>query len=325
MRVVAFGDLYTDYYFNNNSTYLMGGKTNANIICNLAKNIETAFIGTAGNDIQGKICTDSLKELNVDTKINIINNRTKMFFNTVSSFTKICPICNKNHGYNGTKFNKNDLLNYINKEDYIVIDNLSNETLSAIENINNPIFLDCGYTKCFKNKSIIEVKKSFNKNYKIVNFNERVIKYLEKHYNFTCLDIYNIIQPELMIITKGKRGSTLIYNGFIQEKTIETPTKEIDPSGAGDAFFSEFIKEYLNSGCDISENMIKNAYKNASSLSSKVVRMLGARTHLQKMYKLENYDNCICDSKIIVKKGTVPFSNPFPQLSWMGVFAKLIF
>lgn len=95
MRVVAFGDLYIDYYFNNNSAYLMGGKTNANIICNLAREVDTAFIGTVGNDIQGKICTDSLEELDVDTKINIVNGRTKTFFNKVASFTKICPVCNK--------------------------------------------------------------------------------------------------------------------------------------------------------------------------------------------------------------------------------------
>lgn len=34
----------------------------------------------------------------------------------------------------------------------------------------------------------------------------------------------------------------------------------------------------------------------------RVVGMLGARSHLQRLYKLESHDNCICDSKIIVKR-----------------------
>jgi sugar/nucleoside kinase (ribokinase family) len=73
MRVVGIGDLAVDYYYKNNKCIgINGGKSSSNIIFNLSYlGIKTAFIGACGNDIQGKICIDSLNKVGVDTKYSV--------------------------------------------------------------------------------------------------------------------------------------------------------------------------------------------------------------------------------------------------------------
>ena len=82
MRIISFGDLYCDYYFRNNILIgVMGGKSGANILCNLSKKYNCTYIGVVGNDTAGDICINSLNKLNVDTTlIKVVNQYTKKFF-----------------------------------------------------------------------------------------------------------------------------------------------------------------------------------------------------------------------------------------------------
>lgn len=93
-------------------------------------------------------------------------------------------------------------------------------------------------------------------------------------------DIYSLFQPKLMIITRGREGADIFFENKIIQKNLINSTREIDPTGVGDAFFSVFIKEYFNNSSEINEEFIHRTFSQASSLTANVVRHVGARGHI---------------------------------------------
>jgi sugar/nucleoside kinase (ribokinase family) len=296
MRIISFGDLYLDYYFKDNQVIgICGGKTNANIIANLAKYYHTAFIGCAGNDFQGTVAIESLKKLNVDVSlIDRIDCKTKVFFIDQNKCSQICPICHRELSYHGLKFNINKVLNNIQKDDYIVIDNINLITLEIINNVSNKAFLDIGYLKESMYSSLDETLSLLKGRFEIINMNERVYKALNSKFKIDELKLYEILRPKILLITKGKKGVDIIHNGIIKKITITNPAKDVETSGAGDAFFSEFIRTYLEIN-EVNDYMLDKAYERASLLSRKVVSKYGARAHIEPLYKITNYQGCICE------------------------------
>lgn len=297
MRVISFGDLYIDYYLNNDLVLgICGGKTNANILANLSKYIETSFIGVVGNDIQGKICIDSLKRLGCDTSnIDIIDEHTKSFFIDNKGYSNTCPYCGRKLSYHGLKFDEEKTKQLIKEDDLIVIDNLNKSTMDIIDNLNNKVFLDIGYLGSLLYMSLDEITELLEGKFEIINMNDSVYEVLRKKFQIDSIDLYELIKPKLLLITRGKKGVDIIYNGELIEKEITEPAQEVEKSGAGDSFFSEFIRTYIESNFELNEKVISLAYMRASAISRFVVTNYGARTHLEPLYKIDNYHECICN------------------------------
>lgn len=298
MRVISFGDLYIDYYLNNDLVIgICGGKSNANIIANLSKYFDTAFLGVVGSDIQGKVAIDSLKRLGVDvTHINTIDTKTKTFFIDSKGYTKVCPYCGRELSYHGTKTDFDEVRKNIFDDDYIVVDNLNETTIRLLNEIDNKAFIDIGYLGSLMYDSLDEIKEKLANRFEIINMNERVYNIIRKKFGIDSVDLYELLNPKILIITHGKKGSDIIYNGIFEEKNIEDAINEVEVSGAGDAYFSEFIRTYLESDCVVNEKVISLAYMRASSISRFVLTNYGARTHLEPLYKIDNYHECICNS-----------------------------
>lgn len=77
MRVVSVGDLVMDYYYKNGKLLgVNGGMTSHNIVANLSSmGINTAVLGTCGNDMAGMIAKKSLSDLKVDVaNVKILDN-----------------------------------------------------------------------------------------------------------------------------------------------------------------------------------------------------------------------------------------------------------
>ena len=293
MKIVSIGDLVTDYYYENGKLEgVDGGMSSHNIIANLSKlGMKTLVIGVCGNDIAGQIAVKSLKDLKVDTsKIKIIKNtKTRCFHinRLIDGFTskKKCPICLKKHWYNDSLLKIDDIKNNISKKDVLVLDNLNEINRQIISNTENRIMLDLGQYYELENLTDQEIKRIFKKKFDIINLNERVEKYLNKRFD------KNILNANLIIITKGSKGAKFIFNNQTILKKLK-PTKEIDSNGAGDAFFASIINDYLKEDFDIDK-----AYENAIKLTSKVVKNVGARGHLHKLYKVKKVkDICTCES-----------------------------
>lgn len=298
MRLISFGDLYIDYYLNNDLVIgICGGKSNANIIANLSKYFDTAFLGVAGSDPQGKVAIDSLKRLGVDVShINIIDDKTKTFFIDSKGYSKTCPYCGRELSYHGTKADFDDIKNNILEDDYIVIDNLNDTTLNLLNEVPNKAFIDIGYLGSLMYDSLDEIEEKLANRFEIINMNERVYNIIRKKFGIDSIDLYELLKPKILIITHGKKGSDIIYNGILEEKKIEDAINEVEVSGAGDAYFSEFIRTYIENDFVVNEKVISLAYMRASSISRFVLTNYGARTHLEPLYKIDNYHECICNS-----------------------------
>lgn len=301
MRLVSFGDLYLDYYFKDGKLIgIDGGKTNANIIANLTSHFNTAFLAIIGTDSRGDIAAYSLRRLGVDVQvIKQVGGNTKAFFIEDSKYTTTCPYCDREVGYKHVHIDETSIIKNIKSDDIIVVDNVKTSTINILKAITNKAFLDIGYISDIRFKSLDEIVDDLHNRFVAINMNERVYKFIKNKFNIDSLELYELIRPELLIITRGKRGSDIIYQGEFIKKELDNVSVEVDSSGAGDAFFKEFIREIVEDNFIITEKSISKAYMNASSLASYVVTLLGARAHLKPLMKIDNYHECICKDIVI--------------------------
>lgn len=94
------------------------------------------------------------------------------------------------------------------------------------------------------------------------------------------MDIYKLLQPRLMIVTRGREGADFVFKNKVIPKKLINSAEELDPTGAGDAFFSVFIKEYFGTSREIDDEFIHRTFYQASSLTADVVKHIGARGHI---------------------------------------------
>ena len=199
--------------------------TSHNIIANLAKmGINTAVFGVCGNDIQGKIAIKSLEKIGVDVKNIIVLDdvRTRCFHVSYFdndgklSFTskKRCPLCNNKKWYENSLINTDDIINNINESDILIFDNLNNKNQIIIDNTENKKIIDLGQYFELENLSDNEIINKLNNKFEIINFNERVSNYLIKKLELNNdVELYNILNPIFMTITRGENGATFISDG----------------------------------------------------------------------------------------------------------------
>lgn len=317
MNVISIGDLVTDFYYKNNKLVgVSGGMTSHNIIANIAKmGLNTKVFGIVGNDQVGQIAIRSLKDIGVNvSQIKILDEiHTRCFHvsyiekNKKIEFSskKRCPICNEKKWYEESLINPNEIFPEIQEEDVLIFDNLNFKNQMIIDGCQNKKMLDLGQffeLEQLSNEKIIE--KIQNKFF-LINLNERVLKYLKERFNLKTLqDVYNLLKPEMLIVTKGKKGAAFVFKNKTVNKILDNPAPEVDPTGAGDAFFSVFISEVIKNNYFIDETFIDATFKCASKLTRKVVKSFGARGHLQSLYKIKPVKNiCTCkDFEIILRK-----------------------
>ena len=317
MRIISIGDLVTDFYYKNGKLVgVNGGMTSHNIIANIAKlGLETGVYGVCGDDMAGTIAINSLKEVgtNIDNVKIIKNVNTRCFhvsyqeLNGKLEFTskKRCPVCNIKRWYEESKIEPNDILKQINTDDVLIFDNLNKKNQTIIDNCDNKKMLDLGQyfeLEDYNDNDIIEkIKNKFD----FINLNERVEKYLKNRFSIKSLeDIYNLLQPKMIIVTRGKKGSDFVFDNKKVKKELSNPSIEVDPTGAGDAFFSMFISEYIKNNYVIDYKFIDSTFDKATRLTKKVVKNFGARGHIQNLYKIKKLqDTCTCSNfDILLRK-----------------------
>ena len=310
MRVVSIGDLVTDYYYKNGKLIgVNGGMSSHNIIANITKmELNTAVFGVCGDDMAGHVAIKSLKDIGVNVdSIEIIKDlKTRCFH--VSYFDnngklkfeskKRCPLCNEKRWYEPSKITSDNILTKIKVDDIIVFDSLNKENQNIIDNSQNRKMLDLGQYFELENYSNEEITSKLYKKFDIINLNERVKKYLVSRFNLNNLkDIYQVIRPKLLIVTRGKEGADFIYKDFNVTMKLENPAEEVDSTGAGDAFFAVFISEYIKNNFIINKKFIEETFKKATNLTKKVVQKFGARGHINSLYKIKKLNNyCTCQN-----------------------------
>ncbi len=222
MRIISIGDLVTDFYYKNGKLIgVNGGMTSHNIIANIAKlGLETGAYGVCGNDTAGNIAIKSLRDIGVNVdNIRIFDNLSTRCFH-VSYFEKNgklefklkkrCPVCNEKNWYAESKIEPNDILKHINNNDVLIFDNLNKKNQIIIDNCDNGKMLDLGQCFELENYSDNDIVEKIKNNFDFINLNERVEKYLKNRFSINFLeDIYNLLQPKMIIVTRGKKVQIL--------------------------------------------------------------------------------------------------------------------
>ena len=306
MRVVSIGDLVLDYYYKNGKLIgVNGGMSSHNIIANLAKRkIPTAVYGISGNDIQGKIANLSLKKLNVDvSKVLIKDNiKTRCFHVSYDEedfiSKKRCPKCNEKKWYEESQIDTEYITNNIQNDDILVFDNLNDKNIEIIKNVSNQKIIDIGQYFEFENLSKEDIINKLNNDFEIINFNERVSNYLLDKLNLkNNIELYNLLKAKLVTITRGENGAIFIYNSKEYKFNLKDNGNIIDSSGAGDAFLSSIIFDYIKNSYEFNEELFPKWYEKSIKLTSKVVSNFGARGHLNSLYKIKKIDKvCTCEN-----------------------------
>lgn len=306
MRVVSIGDLVLDYYYKNGKLIgVDGGMSSHNIIANLAKKkISTAVYGVSGNDIQGKIANLSLKKLNVDvSKVLIKDNiKTRCFHVSYDEegfiSKKRCPKCNEKKWYEESQIDIEYITKNIQNDDILVFDNLNDKNIEIIKNVSNKKIIDIGQYFEFENLSKEDIINKLNNRFEIINFNERVSNYLLDKLNLkNNIELYNLLKAKLVTITRGENGAIFIYNSKEYKFNLKDNGNVIDSSGAGDAFISSIIFDYIKNNYEFNEELFPKWYEKSIKLTSKVVSNFGAIGHLNSLYKIKKIDKvCTCEN-----------------------------
>lgn len=306
MRVVSIGDLVLDYYYKNGKLIgVDGGMSSHNIIANLAKKkISTAVYGVSGNDIQGKIANLSLKKLNVDvSKVLIKDNiKTRCFHVSYDEegfiSKKRCPKCNEKKWYEESQIDIEYITNNIQNDDILVFDNLNDKNIEIIKKVSNKKIIDIGQYFEFENLSKEDIINKLNNGFEIINFNERVSNYLLDKLNLkNNIELYKLLKAKLVTITRGENGAIFIYNSKEYKFNLKDNGNVIDSSGAGDAFLSSIIFDYIKNSYEFNEELFPKWYEKSIKLTSKVVSNFGARGHLNSLYKIKKIDKvCTCEN-----------------------------
>lgn len=293
---ISHGDLITDNIYDGDLNLMKqdGGGSNWNTLYNLSYLGEKCYaIGSCGTDKEGDIALSSLKSGNVDTSLVIrdsnistsimniiIPNNTDLGDNSIIH-SWYSPITNKR-----TFFFRDNLPlslpeKLLNNELYILLDKFEKVNFDFLSNIKNKkLCLDIGHIRFiehFTKQYLIKFFKMSN----LVQLNNTVAPLLFERLQIRNeFELFNLLDLDLLVITKGKKGASFIFKENDELKQIdkepEIIAKVIDSSGAGDAFFSCIIQGYAYTN-SIDENFINKIFSTANNASRSVISQLGSR------------------------------------------------
>lgn len=111
--------------------------------------------------------------------------------------------------------------------------------------------------------------------------NDNTIALLLDRLNVKCeTELFELLDLEFLVITKGKSGATFVYKENDKISVIQKSPKNIvspvDTSGAGDAFFSRMLKEYAYSD-KIDKEFVDRSFELANKASREILAQFGSR------------------------------------------------
>ena len=276
----------------------MEGGTTWNILSNISRmnfSRNAYAIGICGNDSIGDKAIESLKKsgINVD-RIEKRNKLTNIVFSIIPQglgidkqirYTTVSP------------FTKRDRYNLIErlplyiddklKRDcaLIIIENFREENIQFINQFRNKkVVMDIGRIKILNGinrESAIELLKNIN----MAQISAEVLDQLLIALSLKSVEeLYEIINPDLMIITNGRNKTKFMIkekgNLRIIEKTPRIIEAVKDTTGAGDSFFSVIINaysRYIEQDKEIDSKFINDVFPKAQGLSEEIIKQVGGR------------------------------------------------
>ena len=99
----------------------------------------------------------------------------------------------------------------------------------------------------------------------------------------TEVELFELLDLELLVITKGKRGATFVFRNehgaiSVLDQEPEIVVNSVDTTGAGDAFFSTMLKEYAYTN-KVDKDFVIRAFPIANQASREILMQFGGRKH----------------------------------------------
>ncbi len=276
MKCIGVGELVVDYYYKKNKFLgRMNGKSFQNICINLkylGQNVK--IIGSVGNDETGTFALNNLEKLQVETEIKrntLITNR-------------IYVVDNLHHlEWQGKRYYQNKAEIYeikAEKDDIIIVDNIKSNIKKSIQNLSCEKVIDIGSARSLiylKKEQLIERVKGI---FTIININEKAYNIIKGKIKIEAQELCKLLNLKLLIITYGAKGISYYTPTIKKEYQIKKPYKEEDATGAGDAFFSILINEYIKKDRKITEEFLDTCFQLGHQYVKKVVQTSGALSHI---------------------------------------------
>ena len=291
---ISHGDIILDNIYDCNLNLIKqdGGGCNWNDLYNLAYMGEKCYaLGSAGNDKEGQIAINSLKKLGINVDGINIEDKATNIMNIIfpnqdieddnilhSWYSPITNTLTMTFSDNMPTKLPEELSD---KEIYIILDKFMPVNLEFIKNIKNKkVCLDVGHIRFFEHFTR-QYLVNFLKTADYMQLNESVIDMLYERLNVHSeAELFNLLDLDLLVLTRGKRGATFVFkeNDIVQtiHKRPEILVSAVDTSGAGDAFFSTMVREYAYSNC-IDVDFINRTFELANKSSREILSKIGSR------------------------------------------------
>lgn len=297
MRIVAVGSLATDYYYDGEKFIgACGGMSCFNVIANLASKFETHAVGVCGDDSAGKIAIQSLKDLGVNTDYVLTKlPQTKCYNVDIQNTKGSSYFKTPNNGTIEKWYEQNVEIeipkNLLNQNSIIVLDTICDDIvgIATKTKMNGCInFIDIGHIGELRNMNNMQIIDSLSNKFDFIQLNNRVANYLVSTLNYNSTkELNELFNAKLLIITYGKDGTEFVLNGKSYFYKLEKPSEEVDPTGAGDLFFSVAIEHIIKSNFEVNKTIIDTIYKDAVTKTSELVKRIGARALVQPLYEIK--------------------------------------
>ena len=291
---VSHGDIILDNIYDCNLKLIKqdGGGCNWNDLYNLAYMGEKCYaLGSAGNDGEGQIAINSLKKLGINVDGINIEEKATNIMNIIFPNQDIeddnilhswySPITNSLTMTFSDNMPTKIPEELSDKEIYIILDKFMPVNLELIKNTpNKKVCLDVGHIRFFEHFSR-QYLLNFFKTADYMQLNESVIDMLYERLNVHSeAELFNLLDLDLLVLTRGKRGATFVFkeNDIVQtiHKRPEILVSAVDTSGAGDAFFSTMVREYAYSDC-VDVDFINRTFELANKSSREILSKVGSR------------------------------------------------
>lgn len=320
-NIIGIGDLVLDVYHNHivgDYGYYVGGSV-WNDLINLSQlDSETRCycVATCGKDWAGDFLVCELNKVGIDTEnVLRVNKQTKRFNIVVDRDNSIsqleCPICKQIVWYSDAKL-PSIPPNSLTELDpgIIIIDSLKKNTIEIAKHFKESgwvIAADLGHISHMRYMSKENLRSVICGVFGIVQMTNRVSKFLLGKLN--CKneqDLFGILNCKYLNITDGDNGSKFVYEN--PEKGIEIIPQSakkidvVDPTGAGDAYFSMLLHQLSNDMSFSTE--IENALHNSRDYAANRVSVVGAHGVYKKIER--SIEGCaICGGVSKEKNKTV--------------------
>lgn len=249
-----------------------GGATNAAVTF-ARQGHQAAFMGVVGEDPAGQAVLDDLDRENVDTSLVSFSRQ----YNTGYSVLLLAPNGERTIlTYRGasTHYHENDFSLQNTEADWLYV-----STLAGQMDILNKLFNDAraqGIKICFNpgKRELAERQKLIGllEDVEVLALNKEEMQQLVDGEDLETLVRRATALAPVVLLTDGVNGSIASDGKTIVRAAMYEDAPAKDRTGAGDAFASGFLSQWMNG------ESLRNSVLFASANSSSVVNFIGAKT-----------------------------------------------